>query len=354
MERLLDQLSLDYSSILNQRLDNLDALIMDMIAESNANAGLISDVITSEANNVGYTLSEEMQSIWSGANNVLAYYGDNFLNNGTTIANTLNNINTGIQNMIASLDKFAQEQLQLAKDENAYNKPVTKPATPSGGNNNNNNNQQQQQPEKQITVGGKINAGSATIYATSQGTGGGRQYYANDPIYTVLKEQNGYLLVRYHKLSSGYTGWFRKSDVKAYATGKRLIDNDELAWTQENGAEMIVRPSDGAILTPLAKNDSVLNAAATQNIWDMANDPSSFVRDNLGIGGSSVSPAATAGNTNYTQNLESVVFSLPNVRNYDELIRQMQKDRNFERLINSMTLDKIAGKNGMTKSKALR
>lgn len=354
MERLLDQLSLDYSSILNQRLDNIDALIVDLIAESNANAGLISDVITSEASNVGYQLSDEMQSIWSGANNVLSYYGDNFLNNGTTIANTLNNINTGIQNMIASLDKFAQEQLQLAKDENAYNKPVTKPATPSGGNNNNNNNQQQQQPEKQITVGGKINAGSATIYATSQGTGGGRQYYANDPIYTVLKEQNGYLLVRYHKLSSGYTGWFRKSDVKAYAKGMRLIDNDELAWTQENGAEMIVRPSDGAILTPLAKNDSVLNAAATQNIWDMANDPSAFVRDNLGIGGSSVSPAATAGNTNYTQNLESVVFSLPNVRNYDELIRQMQKDRNFERLINAMTLDKIAGKNGMTKSKALR
>lgn len=354
VERILDQLRIDYEAVLMARLDNLDQLIIDLIAESNANAGLISDVITSEASNVGYTLSDEMQSIWSGANNVLSYYGDNFMNNGTTIANTLNSINTGIQNMIASLDKFAQEQLQLAKDENAYNKPVTKPATPSGGNNNNNNNTQQQQPEKQITVGGKINAGSATIYATSQGTGGGRQYYANDPIYTVLKEQNGYLLVRYHKLSSGYTGWFRKSDVKAYATGKRLIDNDELAWTQENGAEMIVRPSDGAILTPLAKNDSVLNAAATQNIWDMANDPSAFVRDNLGIGGTTTSPSTTGGTTNYTQNLENIVFSLPNVRNYDELIRQMQKDRNFERLINSMTLDKIAGKNGMTKSKALR
>lgn len=354
VERILDQLRIDYEAVLMARLDNLDQLIIDLIAESNANAGLISDVISSEASNVGYQLSDEMQSIWSGANNVLAYYGDNFLNNGTTIANTLNNINTGIQNMIASLDKFAQEQLQLAKDENAYNKPVTKPATPSGGNNNNNNNQQQQQPEKQITVGGKINAGNATIYATSQGTGGGRQYYANDPIYTVLKEQNGYLLVRYHKLSSGYTGWFKKSDVKAYATGKKLIDQNQLAWTQENGAEMIVRPSDGAILTPLAKNDSVLNAAATQNIWDMANDPSSFVRDNLGIGGSSVSPAATAGNTNITQNLENIVFSLPNVKNYEELLASMQKDRNFERLINSMTLDKIAGKNGMTKSKALR
>ena len=352
VERILDQLRLDYETILNMRLDNIDALIMDLITESNANAGLISDVITSEANNVGYTLSEEMQSIWSGANNVLAYYGDNFLNNGTTIANTLNNINTGIQNMIASLDKFAQEQLQLAKDENAYNKPVTTP--PSSGNNTNTTPAPTPAPEKQITVGGQINAGNATIYATSQGTGGGRQYYANDPIYTVLQEKGEYILVRYHKLSSGYTGWFKKSDVKALATGKRRIEDDQLAWTQENGAEIIVRPSDGAILTPLAKNDSVLNAAATQNIWDMANDPSAFVRDNLGIGGSSVSPAATAGNTNYTQDIQNVTFNFPNVKNYEELLVTMKKDRNFERLINAMTLDKIAGKNGMTKSKALR
>lgn len=354
VERILDQLRLDYETILNMRLDNIDALIMDMITEINANAGSISETISSEAANVGYTLSDEMQNIWNGANNVLAYYGDSFLNNGTTVAKTLEGINTNIMNMIAKLDAIAQQKIETSQKTEASKVPVTKPATPSGGNNNNNNNTQQQQPEKQITVGGKINAGSATIYATSQGTGGGRQYYANDPIYTVLKEQNGYLLVRYHKLSSGYTGWFRKSDVKAYATGKRLIDNDELAWTQENGAEMIVRPSDGAILTPLAKNDSVLNAAATQNIWDMANDPSAFVRDNLGIGGSSVSPAATAGNINYNQNLENVVFSLPNVKNYEELLASMQKDRNFERLINSMTLDKIAGKNGMTKSKALR
>ena len=350
VERILDQLRIDYEAILMARLDNLDQLIIDLIAESNANAGLISDVITSEAQGVGYQLSDEMQSIWSGANNVLSYYGDNFLNNGTTIANTLNNINTGIQNMIASLDRYAQQQIQQSQDENANNIPVKEP-TPS-------------MPEveappakdqnKQVSVGSQINAGSAIIYGDSYGNGGGKQYFGYDPIYTVIGERGDYWLVRWHGQSSGYTGWFRKGDVKALATGKRRIDDDQLAWTQENGAEMIVRPSDGAILTPLAKNDSVLNAAATQNIWDMANDPSAFVRDNLGIGGSSVSRATTAGNTNITQNLESVVFSLPNVKNYEELLASMQKDRNFERLINSMTLDKIAGKNSMTKSKALR
>ena len=357
VERLLDQMRIDYETILNMRLDNIDALIMDMITEINANAGSISETISSEAANVGYTLSDEMQNIWNGANNVLAYYGDSFLSNGTTIAHTLEGINTGIQNMISRLDAIAQQKIEEAKKQQADNIPVTQPTpapapaptpapAPAPA--------PQPEPPKQVTVGGMINAGGARIYADSEGHGGGRQYFANDPVYVVLQKRNGYILTRWHGLSSGYTGWFRESDVSALARGKRLIDEDQLAWTQENGAEMIVRPSDGAILTPLAKNDSVLNAAATQNIWDMANNPSAFVRDNLGIGGSSVSPAATAGNTNITQNLESVVFSLPNVKNYEELLASMQKDRNFERLINSMTLDKIAGKNSLSKSKAIR
>ena len=323
---------------------------MDMIAESNANAGLISDVITSEASNVGYTLSEEMQSIWSGANNVLSYYGDNFLNNGTTIANTLNNINTGIQNMISALDRYAQQQIQQAQDENANNIPVKEP-TPS-------------MPEveappakdqnKQVSIGSQINAGSARIYGDSYGNGGGKQYFGYDPIYTVIGERGDYWLVRWHGQSSGYTGWFKKGDVKALATGKRRIEDDQLAWTQEHGAEMIVRPSDGAILTPLAKNDSVLNAAATQNIWDMANNPAEFIKNNLGLSGTATSPAATGGTTNIVQNLDNITFNLPNIRNYEELLASMQKDRNFERLISSMTLDKIAGKNSLGKSKALR
>lgn len=355
VERLLDQMRLDYETILNMRLDNIDMLIEQMIAEINANAGSISETISAEASNVGYTLSDEMQSIWNGANNVLATYGDQFLSNGTTVANTLNSINTGIQNMISRLDAIAQQKIEEAKKQQADNIPVKQPTpAPSPAPSPAPAPAPQPEPPKQVTVGGMINAGGARIYADSEGHGGGRQYFANDPVYVVLQKRNGYVLTRWHGLSSGYTGWFRESDVSALAKGKRLIDEDQLAWTQENGAEMIVRPSDGAILTPLAKNDSVLNAAATQNIWDMANDPSAFVRDNLGLGGGSVSPATTAGNTNITQNLESVVFSLPNVRNYDELLRQMQKDRNFERLINSMTLDKVAGKNSLSKSKAIR
>lgn len=360
IERLLDSMRLSYEEILNARLDNIDALIQDMILEINSNAGLISDVISTEAQGVGYQLSDEMQSIWNGANNVLATYGDQFLSNGTTVAKTLEGINTNIMNMISKLDAIAQQKIEEAKKQQADNIPVTKPTpspspapapapapspAPSGGG------------DGVPRVGDRVKFVSGSYYNDSYGSSPVGWHNRGGYVYITSINSRGskpYHISTGSRLGSGDLGWLTLAQLEGYAKGKRLIDNDKLAWTQENGAEMIVRPSDGAILTPLAKNDSVLNAAATQNIWDMANDPSAFVRDNLGIGRGSVSPVTTGGTTNITQDIQNVTFNMPNVRNYEQLLASMQKDRNFERLINSMTLDKIAGKNSLSKSKAIR
>lgn len=348
-QKMLDDLYNDYETILNQRLDDIDALMADMISEINNNASTIGATIESQADKVGYTLSESMNTIWLSGNgsisSVITMYGTKFDTALTTTNTALGYINTNIQNMITQLNKIAGTKIKAAGVSSAATeKPTPKPSsTPT----------QQQQQKKQVTVGGTINAGGARIYADSYGNGGGRQTFGSDPIYTVLQERNGYILTRWHKLSSGYTGWFKKSDVSAYALGAKNIRNNEMAWTQENGSEMIMRPSDGAILTPLAKNDSVLTSAASSNIWNMANNPSDFIKDNLDL--DKIDTGANVGNkTTYTQNLDKVVFNLPNVKNYDELLKSMQHDKNFERLIMSMTIDPIAGKSSLAKGKAIR
>lgn len=351
-QKMLDDLYTDYETILNQRLDDIDALMADMISEINNNASTIGATIESQADKVGYTLSESMNTIWLSGNgsisNVITMYGTKFDTALTTTNTALGYINTNIQNMITQLNKLAGTKIKAAGASSAATeKPTPKPSsTPT-------QQQQQQQQKKQVTVGGTINAGGARIYADSYGNGGGRQTFGSDPIYTVLQERNGYILTRWHKLSSGYTGWFKKSDVSAYALGAKNIRNNEMAWTQENGSEMIMRPSDGAILTPLAKNDSVLTSAASSNIWNMANNPSDFIKDNLDL--DKIDTGANVGNkTTYTQNLDKVVFNLPNVKNYDELLKSMQHDKNFERLIMSMTIDPIVGKSSLAKGKAIR
>ncbi len=119
--------------------------------------------------------------------------------------------------------------------------------------------------EKQISVGGKINAGNALIYNSEDDSVGQHQYFANDPIYTVLKEVDNYLMVRWHKLSSGVTGWFKKSDVKAYKTGG-LANFTGPAWL------------DG---TP-SKPEIILNQKDSQNFIQLKDILSSLLNSKSG------------------------------------------------------------------------
>lgn len=352
-KQLLDELYLEYETILNTRLDNIDMLMSDMIVEINSSSSMISTTLSQKADEVGYTLSQSMSSIWdtnaTGIKNVITTYGDKFNTALTTTNSALQAINTNIQNMVTYLNKKATTNINSSSTSSSTsssqaNTSVKKPSTTTT---------KPAQTQKTVSVGSTINAGGATIYATSYGGGGGRQYFASDPIYVVIGENNGYWKVRWHGISSGVTGWFKKGDVKAYATGKKKILSDEFAWTQENGSEMIVRPSDGAILTPLANGDSVLNSYATNNIWNMANNPSGFIRENLNTGGVAESPVKSSVSS-YTQNIDSVVFSMPNVKNYDEMLKAMQKDKNFENLVLAMTIDQIAGGSSLSKGKAIR
>lgn len=58
---------------------------------------------------------------------------------------------------------------------------------------------------------------------------------------------------------------------KGKASGSRRISKSGMYWTQEHGKEeWIVRPSDGAILTPLSKDHGVLPADITSKLWALA------------------------------------------------------------------------------------
>ena len=85
----------------------------------------------------------------------------------------------------------------------------------------------------------------------------------------------------------------------------------------------------------------------------MTNSPAEFIKNNLNLGASNVPNNSNVQN-NYTQHLDKVVFNLPNVKNYEELLSAMQKDKNFERLISAMTIDRLAGKSSLAKGKSIR
>ena len=163
---------------------------------------------------------------------------------------------------------YQTEDGSFTTDEN-YQVAPSKPSSGNSGSSNsgsssdNKGSTQTLGPAKKIKKGGQINAKGAKIYATSDGGPGLEQYYGNDPIYTVLDVGNQYVKVRHHSLSSGVSGFFKKTDVKAYKTGG-LANYTGLAWL------------DG---TP-SRPEAILNAKDTQNFIQLKDILSSlFNRD---------------------------------------------------------------------------
>lgn len=353
---ILDSLYIEYEAILNTRLDSVDTLIGDMITAVNDNSGLINETLTTTANDVGYTMTTNMQSIWNGATGALdgtiSKYGDDFSTKFTAVQSVLNSIQANTAAMVAASDEEAQKTVDNTNPETTPSAPTTPPSTPPAT-----QPTTPSTPEKTITVGGKINAKGAKIYDYAGDTSGERQYFGSDPIYKVLDEKNGYLKVRHHKLSSGVTGWFKKSDVKAYKTGG-LVDYTGLAQV------------DG---TP-GKPELMLNAEDTKNFLELRDVLREMALQELSIGSKSVnadygidaSPRLT-GITDISRKLaelknntvsqsHSVTFgdtniNIDHVDDYNDFVTKLQHDRKFEDMILAMTADRMLGGSSLGKYK---
>lgn len=388
---ILDNLYLEYETILNTRLDNIDYLLQQVVDGINASMGAdgtitsalgvegaiassiinavgengsIKTILNKEVTAVGTTLSNAMNNIWTvgdgNIKSVLTTYGQGFQDKLTSTNAVLGNIKVSVDNMINALNKEAQKKVSANKTSTSAKKEPTKDSTSSKKTTSTTTKKttNKSSGDGKPKVGDKVKFISGQYYYDSQGKkplgskNQGKEVYITN-INTKSWATHPYHISTGKTLGKGDLGWLKLSQISGYATGKKNLIDNELAWTQENGKEFIVRPSDGAILTPLAKSDSVLNAKASSNIWDMANNPSDFIKSNLDLGATNV-PNNSSVNNNVTQNFENVVFSMPNVHSYNELLTQMAKDKDFEKLILSMSVDRLAGKSSLAKNKSIR
>lgn len=214
------------------------------------------------------------------------------------------------------------------------------------------------QPTKQSTQGdGKIQVGDQVTFKS------GRYYYSPDgmsptgyqylgrKVYVTKIDNASWAIKPYHisvgnRLGNGDLGWLTKSQLSGYASGLRKARKDEDAWVNEKGLEAILKPSEHAIVTHISKGDSVLDAEATKNLFALANDPSSYLgRSSVGMNYEKV-PNSTDLNLH-----NEFSVTLPNVTNYEDFRRAMQKDPKMEKLLVSMIVDPMLGKGNTRKQR---
>ena len=330
-KKLLDDLYNEYELSLNARLDNVDAFLSDMIDSINANSSSISDTIQQECANVGYTLSETMNSIWTndgGAFTVISKYGDRFLTQNTSTLNAILGIKAYTDALIAKADAEAKAKAEATKKQTEASKPASQPSKPS--------NNTPSTPSKPARTDKDYYGVALAIWNGNYGWGTGNTRVSRlqakgfdaNRVQSIVNQMGREGYVRSGAWVGRYQGIRDLSPYhyNKYAVGLKNAPKAETAWVNELGNESIVKPSENAIVTHIAKGDSVLTADATRNIWDMASDPSDFISNQM-LNAMPASENIGFNVTNHT--LENMNINLPSVYNYEEFANRLVRDNKF-------------------------
>lgn len=337
-KKLLDDLYNEYELSLNARLDNVDAFLSDMIDSINANSSSISDTIQQECANVGYTLSETMNSIWTndgGAFTVISKYGDQFLTQNTSTLNAILGIKAYTDALIAKADAEAKAKAEATKKQTEASKPASQPSKPS--------NNTPSTPSKPARTDKDYYGVALAIWNGNYGWGTGNTRVSRlqakgfdaNRVQSIVNQMGREGYVRSGAWVGRYQGIRDLSPYhyNKYAVGLKHATMDENAWVNELGNESIVKPTERAIVTHIAKGDSVLDAEATRNIWDMASDPSEFINSHM-LDAVPISEKVGFNISNH--NLENMNINLPNVMNYEDFANRLVRDKKFRDFVSYM------------------
>lgn len=383
-KKLLDELKQDYKKALDDRMDNVDVLISDAIASINSNSSNISQTLQTESKNVGYTLSGEMQTIWTSQSGVISQYGDDFSSKLTGVNSAIENVYNRQKDMIDAIDAMAGKLIAKAdqmlqqptktegvleeveqkpdKDNVAEGNPTPDPpkvsddesirdavlVDPDGPKKKPNKNDNKKTGNNKAEVGDKVTFSSGRYYEASDGTGASGNMYLGKKVKITRINKGSKYPYAIDATDGTELGWVKLNQLKGYASGIMRVPNDQLAWTQEQGEEAIVR-NDGSILTPLSRDVSVLNADMTKNLWDFMGNPGSFLSDysdgeKFGVKNVDNSSSVDVGGV-------TIQCNMPNVQNANDLLHELTTNKDIEKAICAMTIGRAMSGSSLAKYK---
>lgn len=343
-KKLLDDLYEQYEEVLNMRLDNIDVLVSDVIANVNSEAGAIRDTLEAKADSVGYTMTESMNTIWNSANQVITNYGTNFLSSITGVQNAINDLTNLIKQAVdASNKKASAGSSSSSTKKPSSSTPASqpaKPATTSSG-------------DGVPNVGDAVTFNSGAYYYSSDGLSPTGTQMHGQTVYITRVNNASWAKKKYHiskdRNAAHPLGWVDLSQISGYEKGIKSVPRDEMAVVGEHKKPETVVLDDGSILTPLSKNSSVFNNDAHENLWSFANDPQRFI-DSMIQNPPEVPNMFNEFATNQT-NTVTINIPIENVSDYNDFVRQLQKDSKFEKMVQTMVLEPIAGNSTIGKYK---
>lgn len=363
-EQLLDTLYNDYEEVLNARLDNIDALVSDMIDMINSNGSEIRSTIESVADKVGYTITNTLSNALgfdegSNLNMLISDFSGKLDTAPTSLQNSIDDIKRYVQMMIDEGKKKVTPETTPHSNQNPSNSSSnthnpsnstnTTPA-PASNSSNQSSTASKSSGDGIARVGDAVTFASGKYHEDSWGNGKSGNQLLGETVYITKIAPNSpypYHISRTSTFGEANLGWVKLNQLSGYSKGSKRINKEQLAWTQENGNEILYRSKDGALLTPFSSGDMVFTKEMTQRLWEMAKGNIAMIPDvSLNI------PKINDNSGNKTINNDNnISITLPNVKNYDEFKSELQKDTKFVGFVQEVTLGEALGHNSLRKNK---
>lgn len=370
-QAILDELADDAKNWLDQRIDEFDVTMQEIIDQSNENATNISQTITDTAESYGYKLSESMSSIWStnasnitnGINSVLGDFSNKFVEGNNAINKVCGDINAAVQGLLKNSNDEAQRVAdEIARQQAEQNANTDGGYSDGGGSSDSGDDwsdnwdnsdsgssddggsdgvnwiyEEDSYPKDLLDIENSIvDRLKYNSIASSFGARAG--YYeqiTGDSDYYGTAEQNIRLL-NYLK-NNGY-----RKGTKSATAGIHRTDEDGL------GSEVIFSKKYGT-LRKLDTGDMVFNKDQVEKLWNLSKGMPNMFVDNLGANLPDISNISNNLANKVDVSYGDVTLSFPNVHNYEDIMKQMQKDPKAEKMIQEMTLGQTLGRNSLSK-----
>lgn len=338
---LLDDLYDEYEQALHQRLDNVDALISELIDGVNANSSTINDTLVSAAGEVGYTMTSEMQSVWNSANDVLHVYGDDFSGQLTSVNSVLNTISNSVSQLVqASDERYKKDVLDTA----SMNTVAVKPNSSSSSNKNTSSSSTQSSSSSNVFIKKKYN-GNKSKLDKENSVVDRLKYFDFDASMSARKQ--------YYKklgLGSDYSGTasqnaklLKKMKSIGYSKGGFVADLQKIAVS--NGDDIVT-------INTLKRGEAVLTpeqAAQFKKLVSYFPDISEFIDFSKYISTIPIdSIGAQVGDISIAPYFNILI---DHVEDYNDFVTKLQHDKQFEKMVRAMSVDLLAGGNTLAKNK---
>lgn len=371
-QAILDNLADTTKTWLDGRLDSFDITMQEIIDQSNENASNISQTITSTAENYGYKLSESMSSIWStnannitnGINSVLGDFSNKFVEGNNAINKVCGDINAAVQGLL----KNSNDEAQRVADEIARQQAEQNANTDGG-----------------YSDGGGSSGGgddwsdnwdnSDSGSSDDGGSDGVNWIYEEDSYPKDLLDIENSIVdrLKYNSIASSFgarAGYYEQitGDSDYYGTADQnilLLDylkshglkkgsksaHGGLTLTDEDGLGSEVIVTKYGTLRQLEAGDTVFSKEQVQKLWDMSKGITALT-PNMGLNNITTKlPDIPANSKSMTNKVDvefgDVTLSLPNVKNYEDFMKQMVSDKRFLKAVQEGTLGQVLGRNSL-------